>query len=148
MKTITRYLHQLCGVYTVSVLALMLLNVALGSSPTATTINTAAFLWLFVFAGILAGANLLISCERLVYSLRVALHCVLTVGSAFLLLYLPISEGAASSGKLMMFFLMLLVYWVIMALYLVLRPRKREKEVKAEKKESYRSMFGSKDAQS
>ena len=50
---------------------------------------------------------------------RVLLHCLLTVGGAFCLLYLPNNVKAVASSKLLMLLLMLIAYWAIMALYLV-----------------------------
>ncbi len=148
MKIWIRYFHQICTIYTISALLLLLLNVALGNSPTRTTINTAAFLWLIVFAAVLAAANLCLVEGKFSYPARVVLHCLLTVAGAFCLLYLPSSQGSASSGKLMMLLLMLLLYWIVMALYLVLVPRKARtvERTEASKKEAepYRSLFGTK----
>ncbi|MBQ8719181.1 MAG: hypothetical protein IJY66_07940 [Clostridia bacterium] len=143
MKTLVKYLHQLCGVYTVSVLLLLLLNIALGSSMTQTTVNTAAFLWLFLFASLLAAANLQLLLCRFSYVGRVVLHCLIAVGSCFCFLYLPTNVKAAASSKLLMLVLMLIVYWVIMALYLVLRP-KTDEHTATKAAAPYRSMFGSK----
>ncbi len=123
MKLFTRYLHRLCAVYTVAVLLLLLLNVALGSSLNATTVNAAAFLWLFVFSALFSAANLQLTMLTYSYPLRVLFHCVITVGSAFGLLYLPNNAASAASGKLMMLLLMLVLYWVIMAIYLILHGK-------------------------
>ena len=157
MKTLSRFFHQLCTVYTVGVLLLLLLNIALGSSPTQTTVNTAAFLWLFVFAALLAVANMQLTRAWCAYVFRVLLHCVVAVVGAFCLLYLPWNAQAVSSNKLLMLCLMLVVYWIIMALYLVIfRPigervtaatstkdaQKSAKGGKGDQKQPYRSLFG------
>ena len=145
-KTLVGYMHQLCGIYTISVLLLLFLNAALGSSMTQTTVNTASCLWLFVFAALLALANMQLRLCRFAYAGRVALHCLITVGAAFCLLYLPNNAKAVASSKLLMLLLMLVVYWAVMALYLALRP-KTPVAVASEKSkttEPYRSMFASK----
>ena len=142
MKLISRYCHQLCAVYTVAVLFLLLLNAAMGSSMNTTTVNTAAFLWLFVFAALFTAANLQLKTMPYSYALRVLIHCVVTVGAAFGLLYLPNHAGSASSAKLMMFILMLMLYWMIMAIYLVLHA-KHQKAVAAKQPEPSRVMAAS-----
>ncbi len=119
MKTVSRFFHQLCAVYTVSVLLLLLCNAALRESLSQTTVNSAAFLWLFVFAAAFAVANLQLCSPWCPYALRVLLHCGITVGAAFCLLYLPLGQ-ATSSGKLLMFCVMLVLYWVVMTLYLTI----------------------------
>lgn len=144
-KTLVGYMHQLCGIYTVSVLLLLFLNAALGSSMTQTTVNTASFLWLFLFAALLALANMQLRMCRFAYAGRVVLHCLITVGSAFCLLYLPNNVKTMASSKLLMLILMLVVYWAIMALYLVLRPKTPAAvSGKSKTTEPYRSMFASK----
>lgn len=120
MKTVSRFFHQLCAVYTVSVLLLLLCNAALRESLSQTTVNSAAFLWLFVFAAVFAIANLQLCSPWCPYALRVLLHCGITVGAAFCLLYLPMNGQATSSGKLLMFCVMLVLYWVVMTLYLTI----------------------------
>jgi hypothetical protein len=146
MKNLTRYFHHVCTIYTISVLLLLLANAALGSSPQKTTFNTAAFLWLFVFAALFAAVNRLLRVDGIPYPARVVLHCLFTVGGAFCLLYLPNQAGAAASGKLMMLLLMLVVYWIVMALYLLLAPHKGKADTCAtagKEKEEYKSLFGS-----
>ena len=146
-KTLVGYMHQLCGIYTISVLLLLFLNAALGSSMTQTTVNTASFLWLFLFAALLALANMQLRLCRFSYVGRVALHCLITVASAFCFLYLPNNAKAMASSKLLMLILMLVVYWAIMALYLVLRPKEAPAAAasgKGKTTEPYRSMFASK----
>ena len=145
-KTLVAYLHQLCGVYTVSTLALLFLNMALGSSMTQTTVNSAAFLWLFLFAALLAAANLQLRLCNFSLVGRVLLHCLIAVGGAFCLLYLPNNVKAAASSKLLMLVLMMIVYWAIMALYLALRPKETAADAQGKTKaaEPYRSIFGNK----
>lgn len=145
-KTMVAYLHQLCGVYTVATLLLLFLNMALGSSMTQTTVNSAAFLWLFLFAALLAAANLQLRLCSFSMIGRVLLHCLLTVGGAFCLLYLPNNVKAVASSKLLMLLLMLIAYWAIMALYLVLRPKGTAADAQNQAKADapYRSIFGNK----
>ena len=145
-KTMLQYWHQLCGVYTVAALLLLLFNLALGSSMTQTTVNSAAFLWLFLFAAFLSAANLQLRLCSFALIGRVLLHCFVTVGGGFCFLYLPTNTKAVASSKLLMLLLMLVAYWVVMALYLVLRPKESRAAHggKDRGSEPYRSVFGNK----
>jgi hypothetical protein len=141
MKIFVRLWRQFCAIYTVSALLLLLSNLAMAGSLERTLINAGAFLLLFLFALLFAGANLLMGVVRIPYLARVLLHFVLVAGGGFCLLYLPYNAAAASSSKLIILILMMLLYWIPMGIYLAVFRRFSAKAQRADA-EPYRSVYG------
>ena len=141
MKKFIRFWHQTCSIYTVSALLLLLFNLMISGTLSRSVINANAFLLLFLFAVIFTCANFILGVDRLHYALRVLLHFALTVTGVYAVLYLPLNSSAATSGKLMMLFLMMLVYWIAMGIFLAVRAGVRKVE---RKEDTYTGVFGAK----
>ena len=141
MKFIARLWHQFCGIYTVSALILLLLNLMISGTLAESIINAKAFLLLFLFALAFAFANVLLRVSGIPYAGRVALHFVIVLLGSYCCLYLPNNAASASSGKLMMLLIMVVVYWAIMGLYLARSAKHRALEGKKDAG-AYHSVYG------
>lgn len=130
--------RQTAYAYTVSAMLFLLLNLAIKGSLSNTYINARSFLLVFVFALFFALANVIYALPKLSHGLRLALHFVIVVGSLYLFLYLPSGAGTATSGKLLILFLVTLLYWLIMGVYLALARAVRASKPQ---KNEYQSVF-------
>ena len=126
MKTVKRFVNHLCWVYTISAMLFLLLNLAIAGTLANTIINAQAFLLVFVFAVGFALANVIYTAKWASSGLRLALHFVLVTLSAFLFLCLPANTAGGSSGKIIILIVMVLLYWICMAVYLAFAQVKRK----------------------
>ena len=138
MKWMIKFARQTCCVYTVSAMLFLLLNLAIEGSLAQTYINARSFLLVFVFAMFFALANAVYALPGLAHGLRLLAHFVLVVGSLYLCLYLPSGAGTATSGKLLILMLLLVMYWLFMGLYLAMSRTIRARQPK---KTEYQSVF-------
>lgn len=104
--------RQICEVYTVTALLLILLNLMIAGSLSATVIDAGAFLWVLAFAVCFALANELGRASFLPRWGGRMLHFLLVILGAFLFLYLPNGRGTTASGKLIMVCIMVTLYWI------------------------------------
>lgn len=138
MKTVTRFFDHLCRVYTISAMLFLLLNLAIAGTLENTIINARSFLLVFLFAVGFALANMIYTAKFASSGLRLALHFLLVTLSAFLFLCLPSNTSGGASGKIVILLVMVLLYWIGMAIYLAFaRVKQRIDPPKAE----YKSVF-------
>lgn len=120
MKTFVSFLNHLCRVYTVTALALLLLNMAISGGAENTVIRPEGFLLVLPFAAGFALVNVVYAIRSLAHWARLTLHCAVVVLCAYLFLYLPSGTGADTGMRFLMAILILLVYWLGMGVYLAL----------------------------
>ena len=138
MKWMIKFARQTCCVYTVSAMLFLLLNLAIEGSLSETYINARSFLLVFVFAVFFALANAVYALPKPTHGLRLLAHFALVVGSMYLCLYLPSGAGTATSGKLLILMLLVVMYWLFMGIYLVLA---RTARARRPQKSEYQSVF-------
>ena len=138
MKWMLKLGRQTCCIYTVFAMLFLLLNLAIEGSLSDTYINARSFLLVFVFALFFALANVIYTLPRPAHGLRLVLHFALVVGSLYLCLYLPSGAGTATSGKLLILLLLVVMYWLFMGIYMALTRTVRAHQPK---KTEYQSVF-------
>ncbi len=138
MKQMIKFARQTCCVYTIFAMLFLLLNLAIKGSLSNTYINARSFLLVFVFALFFALANVIYTLPGIAHGLRLALHFAIVAGSLYLCLYLPSGAGTATSGKLLILLLIVLMYWLFMGVYLALARTIRAHQPQ---KNEYQSVF-------
>lgn len=138
MKTVKNFFDHLCRVYTISAMLFLLLNLAIAGSLENTLINARSFLMVFLFAVGFALANMIYTARFSSAGLRLALHFVLVTLSAFLFLCLPSNPSGGASGRIVILLVMILLYWMCMAIYLAFA---RVKQKIDPPKTEYKSVF-------
>lgn len=93
------------------------------------------FLLIYPFAVIMALGNLVIKAPSLKLGAKTLLHCVMTIGGAYLFLILP-SKGSANALVVLAVFA--LVYFAVAAPILIVKKRRLKK---AEEAIPYKPMF-------
>lgn len=139
MKTILkRVLVHTCICFTLTSLLLLFIYWVI-SKDTTHGIQPLPFLLMLPFSFLFALANAELSRAPMPKVLRVAIHYILTVGGAFVCLYLPNrGSGSTSSQGLVLFFVFTALYAVIMIPLLILSARARH--VKRDETE-YKSVY-------
>lgn len=142
MKTILkRVLVHTCIYFTLTSLSLLFIYWVI-SKDTTHGIQPLPFLLMLPFSFLFALANEEFSRAPIPKVLRVAIHYILTVGGAFICLYLPNrGSGSTSSQGLVLFFVFTALYAVIMIPLLILSARARR--VKRDETE-YKSVYTNK----
>lgn len=138
MKSLLKFFHRLCVVYTVTSLVFLLLNLAITDSFENAVIRPDAFLLILPFSAGIALAGVLYAARSMPHALRLVLHFVTCTLSAFLFLYLPAGTGAGSGMKFLMLLLIALIYWMVMGPYLALTAQSRNR---TNQSQEYRSVF-------
>lgn len=116
----------MCRVYTVtSVLLILLLLSIAGSFDALGGIDPKSFLLIVPFAAGVALASTVYATEKLSHGIRLLLHALICVLSAFLFLYLPSGTGGSTGMKFLMLLLIVLIYWVVMGIVLALSAAHR-----------------------
>ncbi len=137
-----RFWHHLCMVFTVGSMAILLLNLALTDAMDEKLLTIPMFLRLFLYAAVCAIAHLFYRSEHAPCGARLAVHFLLTAGGLYCILYLPAGVASGSSGKLMMAFLLIALYWLVMAGYLLLTSSSRRSRGKGRAaQDEYRNVF-------
>lgn len=138
MKVVKSFSNHLCRVYTISAMLFLLLNLAIAGTLENTIINARSFLLVFLFAVGFAVANVIYMAKFSSAGVRLALHFVLVTLSAFLFLCLPANTSGGASGKIVILIVMILLYWMCMAVYLAFA---RVKQKVDPPKTEYKSVF-------
>ncbi len=139
VKTVLKFLDWLCRAYTVTaVLMLLLLLSVAGSFNALGGINPKSFLLLLPFAAGIALANVIYTRERPTHGVRLTLHAVICVLSAYLFLYLPSGTEGSTGMKFLMLVLIVLIYWLVMGVYLALTAAYRRARPSGE---AYRNVY-------
>ncbi len=138
MKAVKNFFDHLCRVYTISAMLFLLLNLAIAGTLENTIINARSFLLVFLFAVGFALANVIYTAKFSSAGLRLALHFVLVTLSAFLFLCLPAKTSGGASGRIVILIVMILLYWIGMAIYLAFA---RVKQKIDPPKTEYKSVF-------
>ena len=139
MKLVWKLIDHSCRTYTVTSVLLLLLQPSVTGSFEQTMIEPMSFLMMLPFAVGIALANACYTSKMASYGIRLLVHFVLCVLSAFLFLYLPGNAQASGSGKLLIFLFLSILYCVVMGLYLVCtRARRRKQDAQ---QTSYQNVF-------
>lgn len=122
-KTIA--LHA-CVYYTATTFLLSFIYWALNTDNITSGFNLVALVLVFPFSLLFATANTLYRHTKMKKGGRLLLHFLLTVGGAFLCLYLPNkAPDQGTFGAVVIFMTFSLVYWVIMGAVLGISARTR-----------------------
>ena len=89
------------------------------------SISCERFLLLFVCGLCFSFAGMLRKADRLPSAVRVLLHYIIDALAAFLFLYLPVSVNQAAT-RLVMFFLISIIYWLVVGTIELFRSRVRK----------------------
>lgn len=138
MKWWNRVLDDICRVYTLTALLLLLLRLAMAGSFDNTVIRPGAFLLILPFSAGVALAAALYRWQTVSHALRLTGHFVICVLCAFLFLYLPYAASSGASGKLLALLGLCLLYWALMGIYLALTAKRRAAQRTGSE---YRSVF-------
>lgn len=133
-----KFWHHLCTVFTVSAVAVLLLNLVLTDTTDEKLLTIPMFLRLFLYAAIFAAANLFYGAVHASHGVRLAVHFLLTTGGFYVILYLPAGATSGSSGKLMMAFLLIALYWLFMAGFLLLTSARRNRATPTDYRNVYK----------
>lgn len=115
-----------CVYYTVTTFLISFIYWALNTGNIKSGFHLIALVLVFPFSLMFSAANTLYRHTKMKKGWRLLLHFVLTVGGAFLFLYLPnkASEQGAF-GAVVIFMVFAIVYWVIMSAVLGISARTR-----------------------
>ena len=139
MKTILKFFDQLCRAYTVTAVLMLLLLLSLaGSFDALGGINPKSFLLIFPFAAGVALAGVIYASGRMAHGIRLALHALICVLSAYLFLYLPSGTDGSTGMKFLMLLLTALLYWLVMGVCLALSAAGRRAKSTGE---TYQNVF-------
>ena len=139
MKMVRQFLDDLCRVYTVtSALMILLLLSLAGSFDALGGINPKSFLLILPFAAGVASASVIYAQDKMTHGVRLCLHAVICVLSAYLFLYLPSGTEGSTGMKFLMLLLVVLIYWLVMGIFLTLSAARRGAKPSGEE---YRNVF-------
>lgn len=128
-----------CVYFTVTSFILLLVYQIL-SKDTTYGLQPLAMVMIFPFSLLFAIANIQFAHAKLTMAARVLIHYALTVGGAFVCLYLPNkSNGSTAAQGFILFLTFSVLYAVVMAVFLVIRARaKRVTRDESEYKNVYK----------
>lgn len=139
MKILRQFLDWLCRAYTVtSALMILLLLSLAGSFDALGGINPRSFLLILPFAAGIALANVIYTLDKMTHGVRLCMHAVICVLSAYLFLYLPSGTEGSTGMKFLMLLLVVLIYWLVMGIFLALSAAHRRAKPAGEE---YQSVF-------
>ena len=127
-----KYIFLWSSAYFTVITLLLLISQALETDTYAAPLK---FLLIYPFALVMAFGNLVIKSPTLKLGGKTMLHCLMTIGSAYLFLILP-SQGSANAFVVLLVFA--LVYFAIATPILIVKKRKLKK---AEEAIPYQPMF-------
>jgi hypothetical protein len=115
-----------CVYYTVTTFLLSFIYWALNTDSITQGFNLVALVLVFPFALCFSSANTLYRYTNMKKGWRLLFHFVLTVGGAFLFLYLPNkAPDQGSFGAVVILMLFSLLYWLVMGTVLIVSARTR-----------------------
>lgn len=129
---IAKYIFLWSSAYFTAITLLLLISQALEPD---TYVAPLKFLLIYPFALVMALGNLVLKAPSMKLGAKTLLHCLMTIGSAYLFLILP-SRGAANAFVVLLVFA--LIYFAIATPILIVIKRKLKK---AEETAPYQPMF-------
>lgn len=120
-----RILVHTCVYFTVTSFFILLIYQIL-SKDTTYGLQPLAMVLIFPFSLLFAVANIQFAHAKLPMAARVLIHYALTVGGAFVCLYLPNkSNGSTAAQGFILFLTFSILYAIIMTVFLLIRARAR-----------------------
>lgn len=123
MKYLKTWLTGACVSFTVITLVFATLNLMLSSDAKDASILSVPLWSTIPCALFMSAAGMLRKSNLAARWIRILSHYIINVLSVFILLYLPVA--AEGSTRLVMFFLLTLLYWIIFGICALIRSRLR-----------------------